>query len=517
MAKEKLTQSEIDGVQYRRAKLWQIILVACNALNGMAIYSLIGQASYAASIGFGISTLLVGGLLTFTRIFDAITDPLLAFLYDRVNTPFGKIRPLMLLGWLIQSLGIMCMFSWTASKGFGVGMFLITYMVYVIGYTIVNMTAQTLPALLTNDPRQRPTVGVWQTVFNYLVPMAFTIILNTKLLPKYGEVTMTEAGGYAVNYSQAYLTAAAIFTVLVSLVGVILCCVGISAYDKPENFRGTNKSAERLKWKDMWAVLSKNKPLQAYIISASSDKIAQQAGSTAIVGTMLSGILIGNMTIATYLSVGGMLPSIIFAILGARYCGKHGNKEAIVNWAKYCIYANIVMIAFFTVTWFTVGTGTIAGFGITMIIYILLTLVCNGFMMAGTTANTAFMADIIDYELDRSGKYIPAVVSGTYSLVDKIVSSFSALIATGCVALIGYTATMPQPGDTPTGAIFAVTMFLRYGLAILGWICTLLAMRTCRLGKSEMVEVQKRIEDKKAEAQAELFEEELHKGDPENA
>lgn len=517
MAKEKLTQSEIDGVQYRRAKLWQIILVACNALNGMAIYSLIGQASYAASIGFGISTLLVGGLLTFTRIFDAITDPLLAFLYDRVNTPFGKIRPLMLLGWLIQSLGIMCMFSWTASKGFGVGMFLITYMVYVIGYTIVNMTAQTLPALLTNDPRQRPTVGVWQTVFNYLVPMAFTIILNTKLLPKYGEITMTEAGGYAVNYSQAYLTAAAIFTVLVSLVGVILCCVGISAYDKPENFRGTNKSAERLKWKDMWAVLSKNKPLQAYIISASSDKIAQQAGSTAIVGTMLSGILIGNMTIATYLSVGGMLPSIIFAIIGARYCGKHGNKESIVNWAKYCIYANLVMIAFFAVTWYTVGTHTIASFGITMIIYILLTLVCNGFMMAGTTANTAFMADIIDYELDRSGKYIPAVVSGTYSLVDKIVSSFSALIATGCVALIGYTATMPQPGDTPTGAIFGVTMFLRYGLAILGWICTLLAMRTCRLGKSEMVEVQKRIEDKKAEAQAELFEEELHKGDPENA
>ena len=506
MAKEKLTQSEIDGVQYRRAKLWQIILVACNALNGMAIYSLIGQASYAASIGFGISTLIVGGLLTFTRIFDAITDPLLAFLYDRVNTRWGKIRPLMLLGWAIQSLGIMTMFSWAASKGFGIPMFLITYMIYVIGYTIVNMTAQTLPALLTNDPKQRPTVGVWQTVFNYLVPMAFTIILNTVLLPKYGQITVTEAGGYAVNYSQAYLTAAAAFTVIVSLVGVILVCIGISAYDKPEHFEGTNKSGERLKWKDMWAVLSKNKPLQAYIIAASSDKIAQQAGSAAIVGTMLSGILIGNMTIATYLSVGGMLPSIIFAIIGARYCGKHGNKESIVNWAKYCIYANLAIIAFFTVTWYTVGTHTIANLGLTMVLYILLTLICNGFMMAGTTANTAFMADIIDYELDRSGKYIPAVVSGTYSLVDKIVSSFSALIATGCVALIGYTNTMPQPGDSPTGSIFWVTMFLRYGLAILGWLCTLWAMRSCNLGKAEMVEVQKRIADKKAEAKAEMAE-----------
>ena len=514
MAKEKaqkLSQSEIDGVQYRRAKLWQIILVACNALNGMAIYSLIGQASYAASIGFGISTLLVGGLLTFTRIFDAITDPLLAFLYDRVNTRWGKIRPLMLLGWLIQSVGIMSMFSWTASKGFGVGMFLATYMLYVIGYTIVNMTAQTIGPLITNDPKQRPTVGVWNTVFNYIVPMVFMIVLNTVLLPKYGEITMTESGSYAVNYSQAYLTAAATVTVIVSLVGVILCCIGVSAYDKPENFKGTNKADERLKFKDMWAVLSKNKPLQAYIISASSDKIAQQAGSAAIVGTMLSGILIGNMTIATYLSVGGMLPSILFAIFGAKYCARHGNKEAIVNWAKYCIYANIGMIAFFTVVWFTVGTDSIAHLGVTMVLYILLTLVGNGFMMAGTTAGTAFMADVIDFELDRSGKYIPAVVSGTYSLVDKIVSSFSALIATGCVALIGYTTTMPQPGDTPTGAIFGVTMFLRYGLAILGWICTLLAMRKCNLDKAEMVEVQKRIEEKKAAAKEELFEKELNK------
>ena len=504
MAKNKVSQSELDGVQYRRAKLWQIILVACNALNGMAVYILIGQASYAASIGFGISTLIVGTLLTFTRIFDAITDPLLAFLYDRMNTRWGKIRPLLLLGWLIQSIGIMALYSWTSSKGFGIGMFLVTYMLYVIGYTIVNMTAQTIPALLTNDPKQRPTVGVWNTVFNYIVPMAFTIILNTVLLPRFGAPAVNEAGEQIFNYNQNYLTAAGTVTVLVSLLGVILACIGVSAFDKPENFRGTNKTNERLKWKDMWAVLSKNKPLQSYIIAASSDKIAQQAGGAAIVGTMLSGILIGNMTIATYLSVGGMFPSIIFAIIGARYCGKHGNKESIVAWAKYCIYANLVMILFFTITWCTVGTHSIAKMGIPMILYILLTLVGNGCMMAGTTAGTAFMADVIDYELDRSGKYIPAVVSGTYSLVDKIVSSFSALIATACVALIGYTTTMPQPGDKPTTAIFAVTMFLRYGLAIFGWICTLLAMRTCKLDKAEMVEVQKRIEEKKAVLKEEL-------------
>ena len=490
--------------EYRRAKLWQIILVAFNAFNGMAMYFLIGLASYSASIGYGITTLVVGGLLTFTRIFDAITDPLLAFVYDRFNTRFGKVRPLMLIGWAVQSAGVLCMFNFFSSKGRGVITFLAFYMLYVVGYTIVNMTAQTLPALMTNDPKQRPTVGVWQTVLNYLTPMALNIIVYTKLMPAMGG-----------NFNQDFLNVVTWLCVTISFVGVVLVCVGISEYDKPENFKGIKN--ERLKLRDMADVLKNNKPLQSYIISAASDKIAQQASSASIVSTMLNGILIENMGLATTLSMIGMLPSILFAAIGARYAGKHGHKESIVTWTWNCIIANLVIIAFFLITRHTVGTQTIAHMGVTMILYVILTFVTNGFAMCVTTANTGFMADIIDYEMDRSGKYIPAVVTGTYSLVDKIVSSFSAAIATGCVALIGYTATMPQPGDPATPGVFWMTMFLRYGLAILGWICTLIAMRRCKLDKGEMVNVQKRIEDKKAAAQEELFEEELHKGDTAHA
>ncbi|MBR5110884.1 MAG: MFS transporter [Clostridia bacterium] len=505
MAKEIVTPAGQDGVQYRKAKLWQIILIAFNALNGMAVYFLIGLASYSASIGYGIATVAVGGLLTFTRIFDAITDPLLAFLYDRVNTRFGKVRPLMLLGWLVQSVGLYFMFNLFSSKGHGIPVFLACYMLYVIGYTIVNMTAQTLPALITNDPKQRPTVGVWQTVLNYLTPMALNIVVYTKLMPAMGG-----------NFNQDFLNVVCWMCITLSFVGVVLTCLGVSQYDKPENFKGIGKS-ERLKWKDMANVLRNNKPLQSYIISASSDKIAQQASSASIVSTMLNGILIGDMGLATTLSMIGMLPSILFAAYGARYAGKHGHKESIVTWTRNCIIANIAIIAFFIITRHTVGTLTISTMGVTMIAYVALTFITNGFAMCVTTANSGFMADIIDYELDRSGKYIPAVVTGTYSLVDKIVSSFSAAIATGCVALIGYTATMPQPTDPDTSGVFFMTMFLRYGLAIVGWICTLIAMRRCKLNKAEMVNVQKRIEDKKAASQAAYMEEELHKGDSENA
>ena len=488
MEKVQTVSAPENGVAYRKAKLWQIILVAFNAFNGMAVYFLIGLAIYSASIGYGIATVVVGGLLTFTRIFDAITDPLLAFVYDRVNTRWGKVRPLMLLGWLIQTIGLLCMFNFFSSKGHGIPVFLLFYLIYVIGYTIVNMTAQTLPALMTNDPKQRPTVGVWQTVLNYLTPMVLNIVVYTKLMPAFGG-----------SFNQTFLNITTWLGVAISFIDVVLVCIGLSEYDKPENFKGIKN--ERLKVRDMVDVLKRNKPLQSYILSAASDKIAQQASSASIVGTMLNGILIGDMGLATTLSMIGMLPSILFAAYGARYAGKHGHKESIVTWTRNCIIANLVMILFFVVTNTTAGTQSISKMGVTMIVFVALTFVVNGFAMCVTTANTGFMADIIDYELDRSGKYIPAVISGTYSLVDKIVSSFSAAIATGCVALIGYTSTMPQPTDAATPGVFWMTMFLRYGLAILGWICTLIAMRYCNLTKGEMVNVQKRIADKKAAAQ----------------
>ena len=439
MFKKKPTASEVDGVQYRRAKLWQIICYACNGLVGMSVYSLIGMASYSASIGYGITTAAVGIILTCSRILDGITDPLLAFVYDRVNTKFGKLRVLLVAG-------------------------------------------------------QRPTIGVWTTAFNYLVPMAMSMIFNVVLLPK--------CGG---TYNQTFLSAACNMTLLAAGIGTVLVCLGVSAYDKPETFVGTKKS-EPLKMSDIVEVLKHNKPLQCYIASNASDKLAQQVGSQAIIGTLLSGIIIGNMGLATILMVISMVPSIFFAAFGAKYVGKYGSKKGIVNFTCISMVITAVLVVFFIV----IDPKQIGVMGSpAMIIYVVLSLLQNGSNMCITTSNTSYMADAIDFELDRSGRYIPAVVSGTYSLVDKLITSFAAVIATGAVALLGYTTTMPQPTDPSTPAIFWMTMALKFGLPIIGWIITLVAMRSCPLTKEEMVNVQKRIAEKKAAAQSEFYKEQL--------
>ena len=209
---------------------------------------------------------------------------------------------------------------------------------------------------------------------------------------------------------------------------------------------------------------------------------------------MLNGILIGNMGLATTLSMISMVPSIFFAAFGAKYVGKKGSKKGIVTWTCISMAITTVLILFFIFT-DTRQIGVIGSWN--MIVYVLLTLLQNGSNMCITTSNNSYMADTIDYELDRSGRYIPAVVSGTYSLIDKLITSVAAVIATGAVA-VAY-----------TSGIFWMTVAIKYGLPMLGWVVTLLAMVGCPLTKEEMVNVQKRIADKKDALRREVIAEHM--------
>ena len=102
-------------------------------------------------------------------------------------------------------------------------------------------------------------------------------------------------------------------------------------------------------------------------------------------------------------------------------------------------------------------------------------------------------SDVVDYELERSGKYMPAVVGGVYSFIDKLMAALATTIATLCVAAIGYKNTMPQMGDKATSGVFWMAMFLSFGLPIIGWLCNIVAMKFYELDKDRMVQVQKNI------------------------
>ncbi|WP_435527639.1 MFS transporter [Microbacterium aurantiacum] len=484
----KQTASEADGVAYRRARTWEIAFSQMNNGSAMIFYVLVGLMSYLQNAGYGIAVAVAGLILTVTRVLDGVIDPLLALLIDRVTLPFGKLRFFMLTGWLIRSLAILLLFVWGADTGLGVVFFVAIYIVYVIGSSMNDIAGGMTGPVLTNDPRQRPTVQVWSTVYAYLVPAIFTIISTVVILPRYGN-----------EFTVPMLRETAIMYVAASLVFQILACIGVWRIDKPENFEHVpvTRGNVHVSARDMWSLLTKNGPFQRFLISGASDKLAQVVKSQAVIGTMMFGILLGNIGLGTTLSLIAILPGILFAIFGARYTGRRGSKAATVTWTTIALGFAVVLMVFCLV----IDPRSILGSVPLTVAFFVLYLLLNGASMVVTVASGAMRADVIDYELDRSGKYLPATVIATYNIVDQVISSLGSTLALGAVSLIGFVTVMPQPTDALTTPILWMTMLLFFGLPILGWICTLIAMVGYKLDRTEMIAVQKRVAVRKAQLQ----------------
>lgn len=457
MAK-KPTASQLDGVAYRRAKTWQIALSQMTGAGQMAFYILLASATYIGNLNFGILVAVTGVIITASRVFDGITDPLCAYVIERFRSKHGKIRIFMMLGWAVMSLStiLMCVIGpkFGLSGVAGILYFILCYAIYIIGYTLVGVSTSMTGNVMTNDPGQRPTLSVWSTVYSYLTPMILTIVLSSVILPMAGTmVTDPVSGAVSFDYNSHYFELATYVVMGVSFVFYAISCIGIAPYDKMENFEGVSVSKgadEKPSLKDMVALIKENKELQRYMVAACSDKLAQTIGSASVVSTMLFGIMVGSVMLSTILSAIAMLPSIIFAIIGARAAGKKGNKAVMVQWTWICIVLNVLYGLFLLFAPLKQIGGLLNGAQVSVavagamaLIFVLFNFGNNASKMVVSVATNALRMDIVDHELYRSGKYMPATVSATYSFVDKLISSFGSTIATAFVAIIGYTTTVP--------------------------------------------------------------------------
>lgn len=501
MSKEKkaglLHASERDGVNYRKASWLQMILGNANNGCGMCFYLLMIYASYIGTQGYGIISATVGIILMATRIFDGVTDAFVAALFEKLPAKHGKIRVFIVLGWAIASLAVIIMFSWAAGKFTGIAgiiVFILAYILYIIGYTINGIAGATVSIVITNDPTQRPMNGLISTLYSYLTPLLFNNIIAFLILPKYDN-----------QYNMPMLKEACYLYVAFGLIFVVLACIGLRKVDVEETYKGIKGIAkgkkERIKFKDMMAVLKNNREAQMYIVTGVSDKFAQQVGSQSVITTLVNGILIGSYTATALVGNATMIIGILFAFIGGVFVAKKGAKKSTVTWSLLSIILATINLGYFIFLG-PHGMSAVGKMGIPLIIYAVLMVGTTACKMVLTTTGVAMRGDVVDYELSRSGNYLPAVIGGVYNFMDKIVTSVCSAIAGFCIAAIGYVNTVPQMGDEITTPLFVMAMFLSLGLPIIGWAINLIAMKFYKLDRETMIRVQKDIADKKEAARA---------------
>lgn len=130
---------------------------------------------------FGMSAAVAGTMFLVTRLFDAITDPVMGILADRTNTKYGKFRPYLI--WLAIPFGIMGMFLFYTPDFGETGKIVyayITYTIMMILYTAINVPYAALMGVITPSSEERTVISSYRFVAAYiglLTVTSFTEIL----------------------------------------------------------------------------------------------------------------------------------------------------------------------------------------------------------------------------------------------------------------------------------------------------------------------------------------------------
>lgn len=486
----------MEKTAYNRAKIWQIALFALNMMSTNLYLFLMGYVSYYATGLLGLATVFVTTLATAMRIFDGVTDPFIGWLMDHVEGRFGKFRPFLLIGNGMLMLSMILMYRTThlVPDSLRIPYFIAVYALYILGYTVQGTVTTAAQTLLTNDPKQRPLYGGFTGIYMVFMTTGFSWLVSGHLVPKYGEM------GYDFFNELIWWVMGAAF-------GMMLCAfAAIAPKDKKEYYEHLRSSqSEKASLSDYWAILRKNKALQMLIVAESTDKLAMTIANNSIVTVMLFGIIIGNYSVMGRLSVLTMIPNLILLFIGIAIARSGGQKRIYVFTIYGCTLLQVCMTLLFLCG--DPKQIDLKSFGFMNVAFVVLYLAINGIRNIGSNMMIPMMADCTDYELYRSGYYVPGMVATVYSFVDKLISSFGMTIVGALVALIGYAHTAPQIGEEMTTGILCVTMILYNGMPIAGWLISIVAMKYYPLDHKKMHEIEEHISRRGREGQNALHEE----------
>ena len=477
-----------NQITYNRAKTWQIAGFALNNTATNLFMMLMTYVSFYATGVAGLSVILISSLLTSMRMFDAVTDPIIGFIIDKTSTKFGKFRPSIILGYAIMSVSVLVLYNFThvVPENIRLIFFIVTYGLYIVGYTFQTACTKAAQACLTNDPSQRPLFTRFDSIFNLFLFAAIAQYTSSYLSPKYG--------GFTAEAMQEF---SATFVILAGI-GTLVAVISIWSKDREEYF-GLGGKTVKTKFRDYLSVLKGNRAMQMLIVAASTDKLALQTANNSVVMVMLYGIVMGNYALYGKMSMITMIPSFIIILLGTRYASKFGSKKALVvsTWLSIIGYVALFLVLFLG----DPNQISLENFGIMTALWIGTFSLAKGISSISSGIVIPMIADCADYETYLTGRYVPGMMGTLFSFVDKMVSSFATTIIGFAVAAIGFTTAMPQATDAYTQELFWVTTGLFMGLPILGWICSLIAMKFYPLDERKMAEVQEKISEMKKDTE----------------
>ncbi len=546
---------------HNRAKPWQIALFPFNNAATNVYFAFYTYFTYFAMLFLTGSTaksmagaIVSGGLVLIVtnfnmlfaplmRIFDGLTDPVLGGLMDKTRTRIGKFRPFMIIGNILLALSLVLMMvvfrgagdnlswlRWTA--------YIVSYIIYVLGYTCQCAVTKAGQTCLTNDPKQRSQFVIWNMIgmigsIVLVNVMAGGVLTNEAVCPKGLIIHEVSGSGLSVEALLAELTAKGIdisgidvsaltgssytymygasygiqfynimvpFVIIISAVYTAMAVAAIWQKDKPQFWGVSEKPA---KIKDYVGIIKGNKEIRWLVLSSGLNKLASTVATSGTVAFLVYGCLMGdyNGLFIPFYALCFVFMGVFF-LWGSNTAGRKGQKRGVAQFTAFAFifYIGILILLCIydrdnTSTWLSLYKIDESGFHFTINAYTVFFIIfygCGyGAFNCCDNLTIPMVADCTDYETYRSGNYVPGIMGTIFSLVDKVISSLQTVLLTLFICTINPNVdALPAEGSPYVEGMQVSAIICFCVLPMLAWLVTTFCMTRYGLSGKKLQEIQ---------------------------
>ena len=365
----------------------------------------------------GIDPILLGTLVLIWTIWDAINDPMMGALMDKVFTKKqhknGKFRP-----WLLRStplLAVTAIALWTVPTFFdGIATIVVLFsckILYEASYTMFNIPMGSLLSAMSTNDTERASLssarGVGSMFGNMIPGLAGPVIIGM-----FGERSST---GYMIT------------GVVCAAIGFVICLLHY-ALTEERTLVGADTKADEIKFSDILVVIKKNRPFVAlcihgvcictmqYLVSNISmymySEVYHDVTYQSIASALSSPFMIGSMILVPFICKKLGLEKLI------RYSLLIGGAICLALFGMHVIMDVPPLVH-----------GVILGIG-------------SGMSMVSIQMQWGLVGEAIDFNEYITGKRTEGSIYGTFNLSRRVGNAIGSSSGLFILGLIGFDATL---------------------------------------------------------------------------